>query len=253
MPGITFCRTRTQLLLHESLCLLWSTSTSLDVEVDQMNLNIQGICVSFSLKFPASPNDFSHSEQVWVFSPLQVNMCVFRFLAQPNDFWHWTQCVSFLCCGLQCASSVALLDQMTFCSVNKSASFLHCGWAYVSPIHFENSLIWYIVYNEVYLPCWVKRCETFPAFVQSVRYDNVVFLFFASRCSCLQQQQQLWDNSGTTKLLLTECTSALYVYRCRQCPYLSSLVIKIPAVIAMFWQHLGISFCPLIMTVFTFN
>ena len=114
-----------------SLCVfyvfIWSTSTSLDVEVDQMYLNIQGICVSFSLKFPASPNNFSHSEQVWVFSPLRVNMCVFRFLAQPNDFWHWTQCVSFLCCGLPCASSVALLDQMTFCSVNKSASFLHCG------------------------------------------------------------------------------------------------------------------------------
>ena len=44
-----------------------------------MYLNIQGICVSFSLKFPASPNDFSHSEQVWVFSPLRVNKgCIFR-------------------------------------------------------------------------------------------------------------------------------------------------------------------------------
>ena len=39
----------------------------------------------------AWPNDFSHSEQVWVFDPLWVSMCLLRTAAWPNDLWHWIQ------------------------------------------------------------------------------------------------------------------------------------------------------------------
>ena len=46
------------------------------------------ICV---LKFAAWPNDFSHSEQVWVFAPLWVSMCLLTTAAWPNDLWHWIQ------------------------------------------------------------------------------------------------------------------------------------------------------------------
>ena len=38
----------------------------------------------------AWPNDFLHSEQVWVFTPLWVSRCLFKVPARPNDLLHWT-------------------------------------------------------------------------------------------------------------------------------------------------------------------
>ena len=52
---------------------------------------------------PCFTNDFWHSEQVWVFIPLWVSMCVFRLWARPNDFWHWTHlCVFSLLWVIMC-------------------------------------------------------------------------------------------------------------------------------------------------------
>ena len=80
----------------------WGCAVS-GAQPHQMYLHILNICVLFPsvwvimciLKCCARLNDFSHSEQVWVFTPLWVSMCLFRFPVLPNDFWHQTHVYAF--------------------------------------------------------------------------------------------------------------------------------------------------------------
>ena len=88
------------------------------------------------LNFPASPKDFSHSEQEWAFTPLWVSMCLFRCPASPNDLLHWRQgCLFSL---LWVAISVFwvldrprdLFSKQNFLFSEIHETFLQCGWAY---------------------------------------------------------------------------------------------------------------------------
>ena len=69
-----------------------------DLQLGQRNLHILRICdfwhwtqallwvIMCPFKCTTWPNDFLHSEQVWVFSPLWVSMYVFKVPAGPNDY-----------------------------------------------------------------------------------------------------------------------------------------------------------------------
>ena len=79
------------------LCCGWSCVPS-NVLCDQMTSCILSKCGLFStvdehVRFQSAsrPNNFLHSEQICIFSPLWVSLCWFRCPAEPNDFLHWTQ------------------------------------------------------------------------------------------------------------------------------------------------------------------
>ena len=88
-----------------------------------------------AFRCPAWPNDFLHSEQVWLITSLWMIICVSGLAAWPKDLLHWTQlcalslhlCIFRLCarpnnslhseqvcvCEWACAFSKLQLDQMT--------------------------------------------------------------------------------------------------------------------------------------------
>ena len=56
-----------------------------------------------------------------------------RFQLYQMNFCSGRICMPFLWCGLPCAPSDVLLDQMTSYILSKCGSSLHCGWSYAFP------------------------------------------------------------------------------------------------------------------------